>query len=226
MTSERGVSACRSGRARDVMLDARSPARDRDMARGGLRVRFLDEEGRTARLLSADEPDNAAPVRNVHFLKSRSCSDPAPPRRVLPVRRASLDIPPPDREVPPAPQSAPPSAPVIPRPKNCNVYSVDQARTVTTERERTERRKSAPLATIPQLLARRASEPRSSLPAEGAASSLGSERAARALGRLSRGLGRLLRRGGSVRISEPDPVYKVAYLGNVLTGWARGESLL
>jgi hypothetical protein len=42
----------------------------------------------------------------------------------------------------------------------------------------------------------------------------------------TKGLGKLLRRNhSSVEISPPDPEYKVLYLGNVLTGWAKGESL-
>lgn len=41
---------------------------------------------------------------------------------------------------------------------------------------------------------------------------------------LKRGLGRLWRRHrGNASITEYDPSYKVAYLGNVLTGWAKGE---
>lgn len=41
---------------------------------------------------------------------------------------------------------------------------------------------------------------------------------------LSRSVGKLLRRNqSSVNISIPDPEYKVAYLGNVLTAWAKGE---
>lgn len=41
---------------------------------------------------------------------------------------------------------------------------------------------------------------------------------------LSRSFGKLLRRNySSVDISIPDPEYKVSYLGNVLTGWARGK---
>ncbi|XP_011344221.1 uncharacterized protein LOC105283288 isoform X2 [Ooceraea biroi] len=41
---------------------------------------------------------------------------------------------------------------------------------------------------------------------------------------LKRGLGRLWRRHrGNASITEYDPTYKVAYLGNVLTGWAKGE---
>ncbi|XP_067615163.1 serine-rich adhesin for platelets [Eurosta solidaginis] len=41
---------------------------------------------------------------------------------------------------------------------------------------------------------------------------------------LSRSLGRLWgKRLHSVEISTPDPEYKVSYLGNVLTGWAKGE---
>lgn len=42
---------------------------------------------------------------------------------------------------------------------------------------------------------------------------------------ITKGLGKLLRRNhSSVEISPPDPEYKVLYLGNVLTGWAKGES--
>lgn len=41
---------------------------------------------------------------------------------------------------------------------------------------------------------------------------------------LKRGLGRLWKRHrGNASITEYDPSYKVAYLGNVLTGWAKGE---
>lgn len=46
----------------------------------------------------------------------------------------------------------------------------------------------------------------------------------RALRTLTKGLGKLLRRRtDSVEISAPDPEYKVSYLGNVLTGWAKGK---
>lgn len=42
---------------------------------------------------------------------------------------------------------------------------------------------------------------------------------------ISKGLSRLLwRKSHSVDISAPDPEFKVSYLGNVLTGWAKGES--
>lgn len=34
-----------------------------------------------------------------------------------------------------------------------------------------------------------------------------------------------LRKTASADITEPDPTYKVAYLGNVITGWAKGESI-
>ncbi|KAF6203515.1 hypothetical protein GE061_001846 [Apolygus lucorum] len=44
----------------------------------------------------------------------------------------------------------------------------------------------------------------------------------RALRRVKEGLGRLCRRR-SVTITEYDPSFKVLYLGNVLTGWAKGE---
>lgn len=47
----------------------------------------------------------------------------------------------------------------------------------------------------------------------------------RAFRSISKGLGRLLwRKSHSVDISAPDPEFKVSYLGNVLTGWAKGES--
>lgn len=45
----------------------------------------------------------------------------------------------------------------------------------------------------------------------------------RAFRSLSKSLGRLWRRSHSVEISPPDPEYKVLYLGNVLTGWAKGK---
>jgi hypothetical protein len=46
----------------------------------------------------------------------------------------------------------------------------------------------------------------------------------KAIKRITRSLGKLLRRNcSSVDISIPDPEYKVSYLGNVLTGWAKGE---
>lgn len=32
-----------------------------------------------------------------------------------------------------------------------------------------------------------------------------------------------MKKYGSATISKPDPVYRVAYLGNVITGWAKGE---
>lgn len=32
-----------------------------------------------------------------------------------------------------------------------------------------------------------------------------------------------LKRCASVEISRPDPTFKVAYLGNVVTGWAKGK---
>jgi hypothetical protein len=50
------------------------------------------------------------------------------------------------------------------------------------------------------------------------------DNSARAIKRITRGLGKLLRRNcSSVDISVPDPEYKVSYLGNVLTGWAKGK---
>lgn len=44
----------------------------------------------------------------------------------------------------------------------------------------------------------------------------------RTLRSLKQGLGKLWRRR-SVTITEYDPTYKVVYLGNVLTGWAKGK---
>lgn len=47
----------------------------------------------------------------------------------------------------------------------------------------------------------------------------------KALRTISRGFGKLWwKRSHSVEISSPDPEYKVSYLGNVLTGWAKGKS--
>ncbi|KAK2578730.1 hypothetical protein KPH14_007806 [Odynerus spinipes] len=52
----------------------------------------------------------------------------------------------------------------------------------------------------------------------------GKEFGQRTLRSLKRGLGRLWkRRRGNASITDYDPCYKVAYLGNVLTGWAKGE---
>lgn len=45
---------------------------------------------------------------------------------------------------------------------------------------------------------------------------------ARAIRTISKGLSLFWRRSYSVEISTPDPEYKVFYLGNVLTGWAKG----
>lgn len=54
-----------------------------------------------------------------------------------------------------------------------------------------------------------------------------SELGTRTLRSLKRGLGKLWRRHrGNASITEYDPSYKVAYLGNVLTGWAKGEFLI
>lgn len=50
---------------------------------------------------------------------------------------------------------------------------------------------------------------------------------ARAFRTISKGISKLLwRRSHSVDISVPDPEYKVSYLGNVLTGWAKGRHLV
>lgn len=49
---------------------------------------------------------------------------------------------------------------------------------------------------------------------------------AKAFRSISKSLGRLWRRSHSVDISTPDPEYKVLYLGNVLTGWAKGKVIM
>uniref|UniRef100_T1PEZ1 PID domain-containing protein n=1 Tax=Musca domestica TaxID=7370 RepID=T1PEZ1_MUSDO len=52
----------------------------------------------------------------------------------------------------------------------------------------------------------------------------GGDLSSKAMRTLSRGLGKLWwRRTHSIDISSPDPEFKVSYLGNVLTGWAKGE---
>lgn len=48
---------------------------------------------------------------------------------------------------------------------------------------------------------------------------------ARAIRTISKGLSLIWRRSYSVEISTPDPEYKVFYLGNVLTGWAKGTCI-
>ncbi|KAH8369240.1 hypothetical protein KR009_005193 [Drosophila setifemur] len=45
----------------------------------------------------------------------------------------------------------------------------------------------------------------------------------KAIRTLTRSFGKLWKRTHSVDISMPDPEFKVSYLGNVLTGWAKGE---
>ena len=50
------------------------------------------------------------------------------------------------------------------------------------------------------------------------------ERGIRAFKSISKGISKLLwKKSYSVDISEPDPEFKVFYLGNVLTGWAKGK---
>lgn len=207
---------------------------------GHLRVRFLDDDGNTERLLSTDEVDcSAARVKKIHFQKSRSSSEASLLLRHNSLskrqrqRRLSgdgtldnnncatsenLNGKPTLLKLSELPDSAETKDHYK---RNSNVYSVNQAKTLTPER-----RRPLPLG-VPRLV-REKSQSQSQLPAEVclADAVFGREVTARALGRLSRGLGRLLRRNNSVRISEPDPVYKVAYLGNVLTGWARGECRL
>ncbi|XP_030040078.2 uncharacterized protein LOC115455593 [Manduca sexta] len=211
-----------------------------DCKPNGLRVRFLDEEGKTERTVSADEVDCAVTrVKKIHILKNRSSSEtsillrnPSLLKRRSSDRRhsdgladcannnsaSSENL---NREHRPEDDTTK-DAHGHGFKKNCNVYSVHQAKTLTPERKKT-----LPLA-MPRLIGHRLQEGKSILPAEVclAEGLSGKDFTARAIGRLSRGIGKLLRRSNSVRISDPDPVYKVAYLGNVPTGWARGESCI
>lgn len=219
----------------------------------GLRVRFLDEEGKTERMVSADEVDcTATRVKKIHILKNRSSSETSIMLRnpSLMKRRSSFErrfsggstenlnnnnttssenlngrilmISDEDKldKTDETDQTKDANGQTFK--KNCNVYSVNQAKTLTPERK-----KSIPLL-MPKLLGHKVQEngqSKSILPGEVClAEGAGKDFTARTIGRLSRGLGKLLRRTNSVRISDPDPVYKVAYLGNVLTGWARGKS--
>lgn len=218
-----------------------------DCKPNGLRVRFLDEEGKTERTVSADEVDcSVTRVKKVHILKNRSSSETSillrnpsllkrrsSEHRLVDCHTDNLNnnnnnntassenlngkVEPSDAD---GGEQTKESNGLFK--KNCNVYSVHQAKTLTPERK-----KSIPLM-MPRLLAHKPAEGKSILPAEVclAEGLSGKDFTARAIGRLSRGIGKLLRRSNSVRISEPDPVYKVAYLGNVLTGWARGENCI
>jgi hypothetical protein len=58
----------------------------------------------------------------------------------------------------------------------------------------------------------------------GSTSICGKDFRQRTLRSLKLSLGKLWKRR-SVTITEYDPTYKVAYLGNVLTGWAKGKFL-
>ncbi|CAG9782652.1 unnamed protein product [Diatraea saccharalis] len=221
-----------------------------DCKPNGLRVRFLDEEGKTERTVNADEVDYAvARVKKIHILKNRSSSETS-----ILLRNASLikrhysdrrhsdqgdgrnnnslsenlngrlctmkEKPDKTDETEHTKEANNHSFK-----KNCNVYSVHHAKTLTPEKKR-----SIPL-TMPRLISHKVQEngqTKSILPGEVclAEGATGKDFTTRTIGRLSRSLGKLLRRTNSVRISDPDPVYKVAYLGNVLTGWARGESCI
>ncbi|CAK1541364.1 unnamed protein product [Leptosia nina] len=200
-----------------------------------LRVRFLDEEGKTERTVSADEVDSAVTrVKKIHILKNRSSSEASILlRNTSLMKRRSNERRHSDGNAninnnslrenlngKCETEKTEDTTKDTHYRRNCNVYSVNQAKTLTPERKR------MPLA-IPRLISHKENV-KSILPAEVCLSdvSAGKDFTSRAFGKISRGLGRLLRRTNSVRISEPDPVYKVAYLGNVLTGWARGEGCI
>ncbi|XP_013195781.2 uncharacterized protein LOC106138999 [Amyelois transitella] len=219
-----------------------------DCKTNGLRVRFLDEEGKTERTVSTDEVDfSVSRVKKIHILKNRSSSEtsillrnPSLMKRHSSSERRFSDGNTDNLNNNSLNENLNGRLSVL---KNCdktdetdptkdgnhfkkhsNVYSVNQAKTLTPERKRN------PLA-MPRLVGHKMYENgqgRSILPAEVSLADgiSGKDFTARAIGRLSRGIGKLLRRTNSVRISDPDPVYKVAYLGNVLTGWARGESCI
>ncbi|XP_061708239.1 uncharacterized protein LOC133518591 [Cydia pomonella] len=221
----------------------------------GLRVRFLDEEGKTERTVSADETDAVVSrVKKIHILKNRSSSETSILLRnpSLMKRRSSAERRLSDgqtgnlnnnslsenlnrrvkaknkeiEKIDKTEQGGDQTKEIIGQnfKKNSNVYSVNQAKTLTPEKK-----KSLPKL-MPKLVyghkLHDTSSEKSTLPAEGsfAESHSAKDFTSRTIGRISKGIGRLLRRTNSVRISEPDPTYKVAYLGNVLTGWARGES--
>ncbi|CAH2990388.1 unnamed protein product [Chilo suppressalis] len=217
-----------------------------DCKTNGLRVRFLDEEGKTERTVSADEVDCAvARVKKIHILKNRSSSETSILLRnaslmkrnysnrrhsVQGLNNNSLNENLNERLSMLKEKSDKTDDNELTKEatnqtfkKNSNVYSVNQAKTLTPEKKKS--------LTMPRLINHKVQESgqvKSILPgevclAEGAA---GKDFTTRTIGRLSRSLGKLLRRTNSVRISDPDPVYKVAYLGNVLTGWARGESCI
>lgn len=227
-----------------------------DCKPNGLRVRFLDEEGKTERMMSADEVDYAVSRgKTIHVLKNRSSSETSIMLRnpSLMKRRSSAErrlsdgqtdnlnnnnisenlngkisvfkineFDAPDKTENGTDQTKDVNGQNFR--KNCNVYSVNQAKTLTPERKKLNS------LTMPRLISHKTQENgnvKSILPNEVclADAVTGKDFKTRTIGKLSRGLGRLLRRTNSVRISEPDPVYKVAYLGNVLTGWARGKPL-
>ncbi|CAH3864150.1 unnamed protein product [Pieris brassicae] len=207
-----------------------------DVKTNGLRVRFLDEEGKTERTVSADEVDSTVTrVKKIHILKNRSSSETSILlRNSSLIKRRSNER----RHSDGNPdnlnnnslkenlngrcesEKTEDGTKESHYRRNSNVYSVNQAKTLTPERKR------IPL-TIPRLISHKENV-KSILPAEVCLGDVpvGKDFTSRTIGKLSRGLGRLLRRTNSVRISEPDPVYKVAYLGNVLTGWARGKSYI
>lgn len=228
----------------DCLQENNEEKNSNEVKSNGLRVRFLDEEGKTERLVSADEVDHAVTrVKKIHILKNRSSSEtsillrnPSMVKRRLSYNDGYTDnlnnncsnenlngkITKDDKTEYKYNETKEELGGQNFK-KNFNIYSVNQAKTITSERK-----KSTALSSIPKLIGHKTNEAglKSILPAEGdfltdAAS--GKDFTARAIGRLSRGLGKLLRRTNSVRISEPDPVFKVAYLGNVLTGWARGK---
>lgn len=217
-----------------------------EFKQNSLRVRFLDEEGKIERLVNADEVDYAVSrVKKIHILKNRSSSEtsillrnPSLMKRRysdgytdninnnssnenLNTKTSNGDY---DNKTDNRSDDTKDNINGHMFKKNINVYSVNQAKTITSERK-----KSLPLSGIPKLINHKANETvtKSFLPADvDSFTDGGSSKdfTTRAIGKLSRGLGKLLRRTNSVRISDPDPVFKVAYLGNVLTGWARGKN--
>lgn len=219
-----------------------------DCKSNGLRVRFLDEEGKTERTVSTDEVDySVSRVKKIHILKNRSSSEtsillrnPSLMKRHSSSERRFSDGNTDNLNNNSLSENLNGRLSILKSSdktddtetkdgnhfkKHSNVYSVNQAKTLTPERK-----KSNPLA-MPKLVGHKMHENgqvKSILPAEVSLGDGigGKDFTARAIGRLSRGIGKLLRRTNSVRISDPDPIYKVAYLGNVLTGWARGESTL
>lgn len=100
-----------------------------------------------------------------------------------------------------------------------SMLNANAKRITTTTSTKTERFKKCPENQIDEIIDQTNSDTKN------ACKNVCSEKdvSGRTLRTLSKSIGRLWRRSHSVEISTPDPEYKVLYLGNVLTGWAKGK---